>query len=371
MHSMNVPFFNYSALYKDQKNRIDKVIFDVISRGAYILQKDLEDFEYKLSEYCNVRYAIGVANGTDAIWLSLMAANIGDGDEVILPSHTYVATAAAVKFISAEPVLVECGYDNMMDTENIEKSITNKTKVIMPVQLNGRTCDMDIIIAIAKKYKLLIIEDSAQGLGSLYKGKMAGTFGLAGSYSFYPAKVLGCYGDGGVVVTNDDKIAKKVKLLRDHGRDDDGKFQLWGFNSRLDNLQAAILLEKLKTFDDDLKRRRAIATIYHNEIIQKDRIVLPPGPDDDTIHFDTYQNFEIRAKQRNKLKNYLQQNGVGTIIQWGGKAIHQEKNLGLTHFNLPYTDNFFKECLMLPMNTSLTDKEILYVCSKINNFYNG
>ena len=230
---------------------------------------------------------------------------------------------------------------------------------------------MDSINEIANKHNLLIIEDSAQGLGSLYKGKMAGTFGLAGTYSFYPAKVLGCYGDGGAVVTNDDNIAEKVKLFRDHGRDENGEFQTWGFNSRLDNLQAAILLEKFKTFNDDITKRRHLAQIYNSEINQGDHIVLPPPPEDNSINFDTYQNYELRAKNRDKLKMFLSDNEISTIIQWGGKAIHQIEKLGLTYFELPYTDHFFTECLMLPMNTSLTDKDVVYISKKINEFYNG
>jgi dTDP-4-amino-4,6-dideoxygalactose transaminase len=368
---MKIPFFNYSALYIEQKERIDKVLHDVVSRGAYILQDDLYNFEIKLAGYCGVNHAIGVANGTDAIWLSLMAANIGKADEVIMPSHTYVATPSAVKFSGAEPILVECGFDNLMDPNYIEQAVTDNTKAIMPVQLNGRTCDMDAIERIAEKYDLMVIEDSAQGLGSLYKGKMAGTFGLAGTYSFYPAKVLGCFGDGGAVITNDEKIAKKVKLLRDHGRDDNGEFQTWGFNSRLDNLQAAILLEKFKTFDEVIKKRRHLADIYNSEIMQGDHIDLPPPPEKNSTNFDTFQNYELRAKNRDKLKTFLAVNGIGTIIQWGGKAIHQIEKLGLTHFDLPYTDQFFKECLMLPMNTSLSDEDVMYISKKINEFYNG
>jgi len=368
---MKIPFFNYPELYINQKERIDKVFSNVLSRGAYILQKDLEDFENELKQYCGVKHAIGVGNGTDAIWLSLMAADIGKDDEVILPSHTYVASPAAVKFVGAKPVLIECGYDNMMNSSHIEQAITDKTRVIMPVHLNGRTCNMDKINKIANKYNLLIIEDSAQGLGSLYKGKMAGTFGLAGTYSFYPAKVLGCFGDGGAVITNDDEIAEKVKLLRDHGRDVNGEFQTWGFNSRLDNLQAAILFERFRTFNDDINKRRHLAKIYDNTIIQDNHIILPPPPETNSNHFDTYQNYELRAKKRDELKSFLADNNIGTLIQWGGKAIHQIGKLGLTNFNLPYTDQFFKECLMLPMNTSLTDDEALYISKKINEFYYG
>ena len=368
---MKISLLNYSALYIEQKERIDRVILDVASRGAFILQKDLEEFENKLAEYCNVKHAIGVANGTDAIWLSLMAANIGPGDEVIMPSHTYVASPAAVKFVGADPVLVECGYDNLLDPEHIEQAITDKTKAIMPVQLNGRTCDMDSIINIANSNNLLIIEDSAQGLGSKYKGKMAGTFGLAGTYSFYPAKVLGFFGDGGAVVTNDGEIAKKIRSLGDHGRDDNGEIQTWGFNSRLDNLQAAILLEKFKTFNDDIEKRRHIAQIYNDEVIQGDQITLPPPPVENSIHFDTFQNYELKAQKRNELRAFLEKKGIATMIQWGGKAIHQIENLNLTHFQLPYTDQFFNECLMLPMNIFITDEEAMNISKMLNEFYHG
>ena len=198
---------------------------------------------------------------------------------------------------------------------------------------------------------------------------MAGTFGIAGTYSFYPAKVLGCFGDGGAVVTDDEEIAEKIKLLRDHGRNDEGEFETWGVNSRLDNLQAAILLEKFKTFDEDIIKRRNIASIYNNEIKSKDNLQLPPGPIENGINFDTYQNYELRAERRGELKEYLNKNGIGTIIQWGGKAVHQEKNLGLTNFQLPNTDKFFEKCLMLPMNTSIKEKEAHFISQKINEFY--
>ncbi|OVE79871.1 cell wall biogenesis protein, partial [bacterium I07] len=259
---MKIPFFDYPKLYKNYNKTIDISLKAVLEKGAFILQTELIQFEETLASYCRVKHAIGVANGTDALWLSLMAVNIGKGDEVIVPSHTYIASPASIKFVGAKPVLAECSEDHLIDPDKIESLITSKTKAIMPVQLNGRTAQMDKLIKLASKYDLIIIEDSAQGLGSQFKGKMAGTFGLTGTYSFYPAKVLGCFGDGGAVVTNNDGIAKKIKLLRDHGRDDDGEIQTWGFNSRLDNIQAAILLAKMKSFPQELERRREIANLY-------------------------------------------------------------------------------------------------------------
>lgn len=365
-----VPFFDYPKLYLSQKNRMDATIKSVVNKGAYILQEDLVQFEQKLAEYTNAKYAIGVANGTDAIWLALLAADIGSGDEVIVPSHTYIASPAAIKFVGAEPVLADCGDDHLLDPNDIKHRITSKTKAIMPVQLNGRTCNMDSIKKIAQENNLIIIEDSAQGLGSLFKGQMAGTFGLAGTYSFYPAKVLGCFGDGGAVVTNDKEIFSKVYEMRDHGRDNTGEHVSWGFNSRLDNLQAAILLEKFKTFEDDIKLRRDIASLYHSKLNDIQELIMPPAPGSEDDRFDTFQNFEIRCEKRDELKTFLADNGIGTLIQWGGKAIHQIDGLNFdSKENLPVTEKLFKKCMLIPMNSLMTLDDAEYVTQIIRKFY--
>ena len=201
-----------------QEKEFLRVIKDVLSRGAYILQRDGAEFEKNIREYLGVKHALGVANCTDALILALRAAGIKPGDEVILPSHTFVATAAAIHFAGGTPVPVECLDDHLIDPDSIKKAVTKKTKAIMPVQLNGRTCKMDSVKAVADEYGLAIVEDSAQGLGSRYKGKFAGTFGLVGTFSFYPAKILGCFGDGGMIVTNDDRVAEEVEMARVHGR---------------------------------------------------------------------------------------------------------------------------------------------------------
>jgi len=364
-----VPFFNYPELYLSQKKRMDVAINSVISKGAYILQEDLMLFEKELANYTGSKHAIGVANGTDAIWLALLAADIGSGDEVIVPSHTYIASPAAIKFVGAEPILAECAEDHLLDPEDIQKRITSRTKAIMPVQLNGRTCEMDKIQKIADENNLLIIEDAAQGLGSLYNNKMAGTFGIAGTYSFYPAKVLGCFGDGGAVVTDDDNIFQRVYEMRDHGRDNSGEHVSWGFNSRLDNLQAAILLEKFKTFEDDIKLRREIAALYHEKLNEIDELSMPPAQSDEANRFDTFQNFEIQCERRDDLKLFLAENGVGTLIQWGGKAIHQIKGLNFNCNDLPYTEQLFGKCMLLPMNSLMNLEDAEYVANVIRKFY--
>ena len=269
-----VPFFNYPAVYLAHEKEITAVMTDVMRRGAYILQKDLEQFENNLKEFLNVKHACGVADGTNALMLCLRAAGVASGDEVIMSSHTYIATAAAAHFVNAKPVLVECGPDHMIDPDAVRRAITSKTKFIMPTQLNGRTCDMDALQEIADRHGLVVIEDAAQALGSRFKGRYAGTFGLAGTFSFYPAKLLGCFGDGGAIVTNDDEIARKISLLRDHGRNEDGEVVTWGTNCRLDNIQAAVLDWKLKRFENDIARRREIASRYHNRLKDLPDLVL-------------------------------------------------------------------------------------------------
>jgi dTDP-4-amino-4,6-dideoxygalactose transaminase len=238
----------------------------------------------------------------------------------------------------------------------------------MPTQLNGRTTNMDSIMAIAKKHGLDVYEDAAQALGSKFKGQCAGTFGKASCISFYPAKVLGCFGDGGAVLTNDEETYQKILALHDHGRDQSGEIITWGMNSRLDNMQAALLDYQLKEYGKVVERRRAIARYYKERLGQLDELVLPPGPEDDPDHFDVYQNYEIEAERRDELQTYLKERGVGTLIQWGGKPVHEFRRLGFNQ-SLPYTEQLFERMLMIPMNMSLTDDVLNYVCDRIIQFY--
>ena len=238
---MKVPFFNYPKLYQDDSDVLDPVIKDCLKRGAFIMQDDLSSFEDDLANYLNVKHVIGVADGTMAILLGLKALNLKQGGEVILPSHTFVATAAAVQHAGLKPVLCDCKEDHLMDHNDIEHRINQNTVAIMPVQLNGRTCEMDKIQDLANEYNLKIAEDSCQALGSKFKEKFAGTFGSFGALSFYPSKTLGCFGDGGAIITSDSEVFENIIQLRDHGRGNDGLVTKWGFNSRLDNIQAAVL----------------------------------------------------------------------------------------------------------------------------------
>ena len=367
-----IPFFDYPGIYKRFENDFDSIFKEVCSRGSFILQKDLEDFEHDLCKFLNVKHAFGVADGTNAMVLGLMASGINPQDEIIIASHTYIATAAAIKAVNAIPIFADIGNDGMILATSVEKAITNKTVAVMPTQLNGRCCDMDKINAIAKKNNLKVFEDSAQGLGAKFDGKSAGTFGMFGTFSFYPAKLLGCFGDGGAIVTNDDKIAEKIYLLRDHGRNEQGEVVAWGTNSRLDNLQAAFLNFKLKHFSQDIKRRREIANLYDVAFQNNPNIYPPPGPDKSLKHFDVYQNYEMAFERRDSLKSYLSEKGIGTIIQWAGSPVHHFENLGygINNFhNLKQTDWFFERCLMLPMHMGLTDEQIKYIIENVLEFY--
>lgn len=365
----SVPFFDYKAFYSSQETEFSAAIQDVLSRGAFILQQDLRDFEQALADYLGVKHAIGLSNCTDALIVALRTAGIGPGDEVIFPSHTFVASPSSIHWVGATPVPVECGADHLIDPDAIKPAITSKTKAIMPVSLNGRACTFDPVVQVANEHGLTIVEDSAQALGSKYKGKFAGTFGVSGTFSFYPAKILGCFGDGGALVTNDDDVAYKTKLYRDHGRDEEtGEIEQWGFNFRLDNLQAAILHVQFKNYDATIDRRRRIAAMYEKGLRDLEQLTLPPAPDSDPDHFDVYQNYEIEADRRDDLRQFLRDNGIGTLIQWAGKAVHQHEKLGF-RVSLPKTERLFQRCLLLPINLFLSDDDVQYVIEKVREFY--
>jgi dTDP-4-amino-4,6-dideoxygalactose transaminase len=214
----------------------------------------------------------------------------------------------------------------------------------------------------------LIIEDAAQALGSRYKGRMAGTFGLAAAISFYPAKILGCFGDGGAVITNDDQVARKIRLLRDHGRNDEGEVETWGLNSRLDNFQAAVLDFQFKDYASVIAHRRSIAVVYEAELGNIEELSLPEPPGKSPDRFDVFQNYELEADRRDALRDFLKARGVGTLVQWGGKAVHQYPKLGFTQ-SLPRTERFFERCLMLPMNMMVAEDDARYISSLIRQFY--
>ena len=365
----NIPFFNYPALFEENEKEYLAIVQDVLRRGAYIMQSDLEEFEESLAKYIGVKHAIGTADGTMAILTSLLALDLDPGFEAILPSHTFVATASAVHYAGGVPVLADCCQDHLISPESIERLITNKTKVILPVQLNGRVANMTPIVELAKRYQLHLVEDSCQALGAKFKGQMAGTFGDAGTFSFYPSKTLGAFGDAGAMITGSDEIADNVRSIRDHGRNPrTGLVERWGFNARLDNLHAAILLYKLRHYSEAISKRRFLASIYNENLSGLDTLLLPPGPCGDNDNFDIYQNYEIEADDRDALKLFLAEKGVGTILQWGGNTIHQFSQLGCRG-NVEYSELMTSRFLLLPMNTTLTEEDILYICDSIKEYY--
>lgn len=364
----NVPFFNYQRLYADESADLLRIFSNVGQRGAFIMQSDLREFEASLAFYTGANHAIGVANATDGLEFALMAIGLRSGDEVIFCSHTMIATASSIVTAGGIPVPVEIGDDNLIDPDAVQAAITPRTVGIMPTQLNGRTCNMDRLMGVAQKNNLFVVEDAAQALGSRFRGRHAGTFGCAGAISFFPAKVLGCLGDGGGVITSDKTLFDKIYQLHDHGRDVKGEVKCWGRNSRLDNLQAAFLQHKLPYYNTVIDRRRRIAAMYEERLAGIIQVKLPPGPESSDDHFDIYQNYEIEADNRDLLKEYLKQQGIGTLVQWGGKAVHQWENLGF-QVNLPGVERFFQRCIMLPINMFIDDEDVHYTCDKVIEFY--
>lgn len=371
---MQVPFFDWSRLYTERSETFRDIMHETCMRGGFILQKDVVEFEENLRQFVGVKHAIALSDATNAILLGLRASGLRQGDEVILPSHGFIAAAQSVYHAGGVPVLVEIGDDWMVDPASMEKAVTDRTRFLMPVQVNGRTCDMDRIQAIADRHNLLVVEDSAQALGAKYKGRPAGGIGQWGCYSFYPSKTLGCFGDGGALVTNDDEIARRVRLMRNHGANEEKVIQpdiaIWGTNSRLDNIHAAILNYKLGYYLETVERRRHIARRYQSAFSGMNALSLPPGPDADPDRFDVFQNYELEADSRDELRVHLKDAGIGTIVQWGGLAMHQMRGLGFRQ-ELKRTDRFFERSILLPMNHMLTDQEVDYVIEQVLKFYHA
>ena len=366
-----VKYIDYPAQYGKLRKEILRVVDETLTAGDVMLRHQLQDFEAHFAQFVGTQYAVGMGNCTDALQLSLHAAGVGPGDEVITVSHTMVATVAAIHHNGATPVLVDIGDDHNMDPEATEAAVTPRTKAIIPVHLNGRVCDMGRLMDIAHRHGLIVIEDAAQALGANFNGTNGGSFGLAGCFSFYPAKLLGTYGDAGIVVTSSKEMAEKLYLLRNHGRTADGDVAFWSFNSRMDNLHAAILDLKLNYLPEWNHRRREIGHLYHSLLSDLPQLRLPPPPIEEGPYHDVFQNFEIEAESRDRLVQHLNREGVEVLISWGGRAVHQFRALGLSHYRnqLSRTEALFEQVLMLPMHCELTDDQVAYVARVIRDFY--
>jgi aminotransferase EvaB len=365
--STRVRFVNYPRQYQQLKKEFDGVFEEIMSGGDFILRRHLEEFEQAIAKYVGTKHAIGVNTGTDALYLSAHALGFGPGDEVITVGHTFIATIGAIAQCGATPVLVDVNDDFNMNMDLLEAAITPRTKGIIPVHLNGHACDMDRLMAIARKHNVKVIEDAAQALGAKFKGQRIASFGDTSIFSFYPAKMLGTAGDGGMACTNDDGLARKLRAFRDNGRVESVEvIECFGWCTRLDNLHAALLHMKFKRFDAWVERRRQIAKLYDAGLRGIGDLMIHPvsGPD----YFDVYQNYVIRSKHRNALFDHMRANGVEVLISWR-MPNHKQKALKLDHFHLPKTEQISNEVLSLPMYPELTDDEANIVIDTVKKFF--
>ena len=367
---MNIPFVTFKPLEKELDAELRAAFERVYTNSWYIEGKEDEAFEKAFAEYCESKYCVGNGNGLDALMLSLEALGIGAGDEVIVPSNTYIATALAVTYVGADLVFVEPDIRTYnIDPSKIEDKITDKTKAIMPVHLYGQPCDMDPIMEIAKKQNLYVVEDCAQAHGATYKGKKIGSFGDAAGFSFYPGKNLGALGDAGATVTNSKELADKVRALGNYGSDYKYHHIYQGNNSRLDELQAAFLAAKLPLLDKVNENRRATAKKYLDGI-KNPKFILPYVIDGVE---PVWHIFAIRCGERDALAEYLTANGIGVNKHYPIPMHMQEcyKDLGIKEGELPIAEEISATQLSIPMYYGMTDEEINYVIEKLNAFYGG
>jgi dTDP-4-amino-4,6-dideoxygalactose transaminase len=363
-----VPFVNYRQVYRDIGAELEAAVHDVLSRGQFILRDEMKKFERDLAAFLGVKRVVAVANGTDALYLSVRAAGIGPGDEVIAPAHTFVATAGAIVFAGATPRLVEIGDDFNIDADRIEAAVTPRTKAILPVHLNGRLARMDAVMDIARRRGLVVIEDAAQALGGTYDGVKGGAWGLAGTFSFYPAKILGTPGDGGAISTNDEELAERLVAMRDNGRTSDGSQSGYGFNSRLDNIHAAMLLVKMRYLSGWLEKRRDHAAAYQRGLSGIDDLRLPPAPADPGRFFDVYQNYVVRSPRKTEAMDFLRSRGIEILVNCG-TPLHMYASLGLDGYSLPRTERIVAESFSLPLYPELEVDQRDYVIATLREFF--
>ena len=360
---------NPKAQYLSYQHEIDLAIKRVLDSGWYILGKEVEAFEKEFSDFNAARYSIGVGSGTEAIHLALRALNIGKGDEVITTAHTAVATVSAIDLVGAKPVFVDIETDYFnIDANIINEVITPKTKAIIPVHIYGHPCNMDLIMDIANKNNLMVIEDCAQAHGAKYKTNRVGSIGHIGCFSFYPTKNLGAIGDGGAIITNDKSLANKIKLLREYGWEERYISSYEGWNSRLDEIQAAILRVKLKYLDKDNSKRKAHAKKY-KDVLNDLPIELPKERKDSNHVFHLYV---IKTANRDKLKKILESKGIGTTIQYP-LPIHKQQYFRkiVGNIELPRTEGIAKNILSLPMYPEMNDDHVKDIGSLLYNYFNS
>lgn len=364
---MRVPFVSFQPMEAELNKELREAFDRVFKRSWYIDGLEDKGFEEAFAEYCGVKYCVGVGNGLDALMLSLKALGVGDGDEVIVPSNTYIATALAVTYAGAKPIFVEPDIRTFdINPALIEAAITAKTKAVMPVHLYGQACDMDLIMEIADKYHISVVEDCAQAHGATYKGKKTGTFGDAAGFSFYPGKNLGALGDGGAAVSNNKEAAEKIRALGNYGSDYKYHHIYKGSNSRLDELQAAFLTEKLPYLERMNQERRRTAQMYM-EGIKNAKIILPYVPD---YALPVWHIFAIRCSERDALEKHLNERGIATNKHYPIPIHMQEcyKDLGIKKGMLPIAEEISRTELSLPIYYGMEDEKVQYVIDTINDY---
>ncbi|MDW8465856.1 MAG: DegT/DnrJ/EryC1/StrS family aminotransferase [Chloroherpetonaceae bacterium] len=356
-----IPFLSFEAMNAQIRDEIHQAFERVFFSNWYILGREVANFEAEYAKWNQVRFCVGVASGLDALHLSLRALGIGKGDEVIVPSNTYIATVLAVSFVGATPVFVEPRLDTYnIDPERIEEAITPRTKAIMPVHLYGQACEMDRIMDIAKKYGLYVVEDNAQAHGATYNGKLTGSFGIVNGTSFYPGKNLGALGDAGAITTDDEALYRKCQTLRNYGSQKKYYNEIIGYNSRLDELQAAFLSVKLKYLEKWTEERRRIASWYNEALRDVEEIVLPKVAPNATSVWHLYV---IRTRRRDELQAHLQRNGIGTLIHYPVPPHLQEayRHLGYKRGDFPIAEEIADTALSLPLFVGMSESDVNYV----------
>lgn len=364
---MNVPFVDLRSQYRGIEKEIDASIKNVIENADFILGQELEQFEKEFAQYCDVQFAVGLDSGTSALELALRVYGIGPGDEVITVANTFIATASAIAFTGARPVLVDIDPQTYnIATSNIASVITKRTRAIIPVHLYGQPADMDPIMEIAKKHNLIIVEDACQAHGALYKGRKVGSIGNIGCFSFYPAKNLGAFGDGGILVTHDKEIAERVRMLRNYGQQEKYKHLFIAYNRRLDTLQAAVLRVKLKYLENWNESRRNHAGLY-GKLLSGNNLLLPLEAKN-ARH--VYHLYVVRAAKREALQKHLKNNGIATGIHYP-IPVHEQpayQYLGYKKGDFPISEAYAEQILSLPMYPELTEEQIAYVAKAIKGF---
>jgi UDP-2-acetamido-2-deoxy-ribo-hexuluronate aminotransferase len=372
----NIQMVDLKSQYHHIKKEIDEAVIDCISSTAFINGPAVKEFQSSLEKYLGVKHVIPCANGTDSLQIAMMALDLKQGDEVICPAFTYVATAEVIGLLGLIPVMVDVDSNTFNITElNIEKAITSKTKAIVPVHLYGQSCDMEPIMKLAKKYNLFVIEDNAQAIGSDYtfsdgRSAKTGTIGHIGSTSFFPSKNLGCYGDGGALLTNDDNLAQKMRMIANHGQEKKYYHKVLGCNSRLDTIQATILNIKLKYLDTYSQSRNKMASFYDTAFSDVDELQVPERNSNCTHVFHQY-TLKVKNGRRNELQQYLSEMGIPSMIYYPLPLYKQEafQQFVSIDFKLSTTEKLCDEVLSLPIHTEMNIEEMNYVCNNIRSFF--